>query len=140
MAIFSIQYYQPRKNVAGYRDAVHQALARCNSPEEKEAFLRDEAVEMTRHVTEGIRDLIKNNKKMHDLVLNQGAIPLATWAEALDSRANRSLAAMKLKVEEMKRELEQGKVESFPGTMILYGKQTFTTLEEYYDVVFEGLQ
>lgn len=140
MAIFSNQYYQPRKNVSGYREAVHQALAQCHSPEEKEALLRDEAIAMTRHVTEGIRDLIKHNPKIRDLVLNQGAIPLATWAEALDSRANRSLAAMRFKVDEMKRELEQGKVESFPGTMILYGKQTFTTLEEFYDVVFEGLQ
>jgi hypothetical protein len=139
MAIFSTQYYQPRKNVSGYRHAVHQALAKCSSPEEEEALLRDEAIEMTSHVTEGIRDLIKHNKKIHDLVLNQGAIPLATWAEALDSRANRSLVAMKQKVEEMKRDLEQGKVETFPGTMIMNGKPIFTTLEEFYNVVFEGL-
>jgi hypothetical protein len=140
MPIFSTKYYQPSKNVTGYREAVHKALAQCASQEEKETILREEAIEITSHVTEGIRDLIKHNKKIHDLVLNQGAIPLATWAEALDSRANRSLAAMKKKVDEMKRDLEQGKVESFPGTMILYGKQTFTTLEEFYDIVFEGLQ
>lgn len=139
MPIFSTKYYQPKKNATGYREAVHSALAQCASQEEKETILLEEASEITSHVTEGIRDLIKHNKKIHDLVLNQGAIPLATWAEALDSRANRSLVAMKKKVDEMKRDLEQGKVESFPGTMILYGKQTFTTLEEFYDVVFEGL-
>jgi pyruvate-formate lyase len=140
MPIFSAKYYQPSKNAVGYREAVHKALAQCVTQEEKETLLLEEASEITSHVTEGIRDLIKHNKKIHDLVLNQGAIPLATWAEALDSRANRSLVAMKKKVDEMKRDLEQGKVESFPGTMILYGKQTFTTLEEFYDVVFEGLQ
>lgn len=140
MPIFSTKYYQPNKNITAYRDAVHQALTQCASQEEKETILREEAIEITSHVTEGIRDLVKHNKHIHRLVLDQGAIPLATWAEALDSRANRSLTAMKLKVEEMKRDLEQGKVESFPGTMIMHGKPTFTTLEEFYDVVFEGLQ
>ena len=140
MPIFSTKYYHSRKDVSGYRDAVHQALAQCGSLEEKEALLRDEAIEITSHVTDGIRDLIKHNKRIRHLVLNEGLIPLATWSEALDSRANRSLGAMKYKIEEMKRDLEQGRVESFPGTMIMHGKQTFTTLEEFYDVVFEGLQ
>lgn len=140
MPIFSTKYYQPSKNVAGYREAVHQALAQCDSQDEKEVILREEAIEITSHITDGIRNLVKHNKHIHRLVLDQGAIPLATWAEALDSRANRSLATMKLKVDEMKRDLEQGKVESFPGTMIVHGKPTFTTLEEFYEIVFEGLQ
>lgn len=140
MPIFSNKYYQPVKDVSGYKNILHQALAQCGSPEEKEALLREEAIEMTRHITEGIRDLIKHNKRIHRLVLDEGVIPLATWSEALDSRANRSLAAMKFKIEEMKRELEQGKIESFPGTMIMKGKQTFTTLEDFFDVVFEGIQ
>ena len=37
----------------------------------------------------------------------------------------------------MKRELEQGKIEGFPATMFLARKPTFTTLEGFYDVIFD---
>jgi len=46
---------------------------------------------------------------------------------------------LKQKVDEMRRDLEQGKVEGFIGTMFLYGKPTFSTLENFYEIVFEGL-
>ncbi|MGC1375364.1 MAG: hypothetical protein WA821_04020 [Anaerolineales bacterium] len=118
---------------------MRQALAACQTPDEREIILRQEAIEMTRHVTEGIRDLVKHNKHIHHLVLDLGAVPLATWSDALDALAGSSLLALKQKVGEMRRDLEQGKVEGFTGTMFLYGKPTFATLENFYAIVFEGL-
>jgi hypothetical protein len=139
MPIFRTEYYKPEQNLTGYRTALHLALADCKSPDERETILRQEAIEMTRHVTDGIRDLIKHEKRIRHLVLDLGAIPLATWSEAMDSLANGSLLALKHKVDEMRRDLEQGRVEGFTGTMFMYGKPTFATLEGFYDIVFEEI-
>jgi hypothetical protein len=38
---------------------------------------------------------------------------------------------------QLRRDLEHGKIEGFPGTMLLHGKPTFATLEGFYQVVFE---
>jgi len=80
MPIFCTEFYKPQENVTGYRAALQQALAQCQSPYGRNAILRQEAIEMTRHVTEGIRDLVKNEKHIRHLVLDLGAIPLATWS------------------------------------------------------------
>jgi hypothetical protein len=139
MPIFCTEFYKPVQNVTGYRSALHQVLIHCQSSEERDAILSKEAIEMTHHVTEGIRDLVKHDKHIRHLVLDLGLIPLATWSDALDSLAGGSLLVLKQKINEMKHDLEQGKVEGFIGTMFLYGKPTFATLENFYDIVFEGL-
>lgn len=99
--------------------------------------MRQEAVEITRHVTDGIRDLVKHDKRIRHLVLDLGAVPLATWAEALDTLAEHSMPILKQKITEMRRDIEQGRIEGFPGTMVLYGKPTFATFEDFYRIVFE---
>jgi hypothetical protein len=72
--------------------------------------------------------------------LDLGAIPLATWSEAMDSLANGSLLALRQKIAEMRRDLEQGKVEGFTGTLFMYKKPSFATLEGFYDIIFEEIK
>ena len=111
-------------------------LDKCVSNDEKAAQLRNELIYITRHITDGVRDLIKQDKRIRDLVLNQGAIPLASWAEQLDIMANFSIRKLKYKINDMKKELEHGRVQGFPGTMFLFNKPTFTTLEGFYSILF----
>lgn len=139
MPIFRSDFYKPVPNVDGYRTALHQALTQCQSSFERDAILRQETIAITHEVTNGIRDLVKHDKHIHHLVLNLGVIPLATWSDALDALAGGSLLALKQKIDEMSRDLEQGKVEGFLGTMFLYDKPTFTSLEDFYKIVFEGV-
>lgn len=142
MAVFNKRFYElgDKKIVLdteGYRQALQQSLNQTHSTDEQIRLLRQEVVEITRHITDGIRDLVEHDKHIRNLVLNQGAVPLATWAEALDTLAEHSMPALKQKIAEMQRDLEHGKVEGFPGTMFLHRKPTFTTLEGFYKVVFE---
>ena len=123
-------------DVPGYRTALLRALNQTTSLTERDILLRQEAVAITRQITDGIRDLIDHNKKIRNLVYNEGAVPLGTWTQALDTLADKSMPQLKRKIEEMKRDLEHGRVGGFPGTMILYGKPTFTTLEPFYSLVF----
>ncbi len=37
----------------------------------------------------------------------------------------------------MRHDFEHGKIEGFPGTMVLHGKPTFATFEGFYELVFE---
>jgi hypothetical protein len=67
------------------------------------------------------------------LVLDLGAIPLATWVEALGTLAEHLVPALKQKLVEMQRDLEHGKIEGFPGTMVLHGKPTFAMLGVLHD-------
>lgn len=142
MAIFDKRFYEleDKKTVLdteGYQQALQQSLNQTHSIDEQIRLLRQEVVEITHHITDGIRDLVEHDKHIRNLVLNQGAVPLATWAESLDTLAEYSMPALKQKIAEMQRDLEHGKVEGFPGTMFLHRKPTFTTLEGFYNVVFE---
>ncbi len=141
MPVFNHSFYRLGKehflDVEGYRSALTEALSQCSTASERDLILRQEVIELTRHITEGIRDLIKNDRHIRQLVLNQGMVPLATWAESLDSMAQHSMPVLKQKVLEMKRELEQGRIEGFPGTMALYQKPTFATFEPFYNLVFD---
>lgn len=141
MPIFDKHFYQlGDKNyldIDGYRTTFQSAFYQYGSSFERDRLLRQEAVEITHHITDGIRDLVEHNRHVRHLVLNLGAVPLATWAEALDTLAQYSIPALQQKIAEMQRDLEHGKVEGFPGTMFLYHKPTFTTLEPFYKVVFE---
>jgi hypothetical protein len=141
MPVFEKRFYslgdKSNLDIDGYRAALLSALSQCISFADRDKLLRQEAVEITRHVTDGIRDLIKHDRRIRRLVLDQGAVPLATWAEALDTLAEHSMPALKRKIVEMQRDLEHGRIEGFPGTMILYGKPTFATFEDFYRVVFE---
>lgn len=73
---------------------------------------------------------------MRDLVLNKGVIPLATWTDYLKELAHQSLTRLRDKIEEMQRELEQGQIGGFPGTMFLYNKPTFVTFDGFYRTIF----
>src|SRR5574340_1845615 len=141
MPIFNQLFYELKDktclDIASYRAALLDALSKCASSTDRDRLLRQEVVEITRHITEGIRDLVKHEKRIRHIVLDLGAVPLATWAEALDSLAEHSMPALKFKIAEMQQELEHGRIEGFPGTMALYGKPTFATFEGFYQVVFE---
>lgn len=141
MTIFSIDYYNARDkdacNIAGYKQALESVLQQCVSETEKEESLREEAIEITNHIISGIHDVIKKDRKIHDLVWNKGAIPLATWTDYLNMLSQDSLVKLKYKIDDMQRELERGKIGGFPGTMFLYNKPTFVTLEAFYNVVFD---
>jgi hypothetical protein len=141
MAIFGDRFYNGRDDTAcdidGYRQALEDALKSCLSESDREQTLRDEAIEITRHIISGIRDIIKKDRNVRDLVLNKGAIPLATWTDYLDQLSHQSLYRLRDKINEMQHELEQGKIGGFPGTMFLYNKPTFVTFEAFYKTIFE---
>lgn len=141
MPIFENSYYGLGKNqfcdTERYKKSVENELDKMSSKDEKTKVLHDELIELTRHITEGIRDLIKYDRRVRDLVLNQGVIPLATWADSLDNKAFTSLLILKNKVNDMKQELEDGKVEGLLGTMFLHNKPTFETFEKFYDIIFD---
>lgn len=141
MAVFDTRFYtlgkQGELDVDGYRAALQVALDQCASDAERNRLLREEAVDITRHITDGIRDLVEHDPKIRHLVLNLGAVPLATWAESLDTLAEHSMPALKKKIAQMRRELEEGGIQGFPGTMFLYGKPSFVTFEGFYKAVFE---
>ena len=111
-------------------------LIRCRQQPNAYILLRQEVVAITRHITDGVRDLITRDKRIHNLVLNQGAVPLGTWSVALDTLAEHSISSIKQKIAEMQRDLEHGRVEGFPATMFLFGKPTFTTFAPFYELVF----
>jgi len=121
----------------GYKQELANALDRCVTLNLQASLLKAEAVEITRHVTDAIRDLVLTDKRIRRLVLDEGAIPLTTWSEALDSLAERSLPELKGRIAEMANDLEHGHIQGFPATMFLYGKPTFTTLEGFYKIVFD---
>jgi hypothetical protein len=119
-----------------YRRDLISELANHESYSEKSQVLRNEIIAITRHITDGVRDLIKQDSRIRDLVLNQGAIPLATWTESLDTMATYSMERIRSKILEMKQELEYGKVQGFPATMYMAKKASFTTLEGFYETIF----
>ncbi len=141
MAVFSTRFYNGRDQAAcdieRYRHALEQVLWTRPSDTEKEGVLREEAIEVTRHIIDGIRDIIKKDRNVRDLVLNKGLIPLATWTDYLNQLSHQSLTRLRDKIAEMQHELEQGQIGGFPGTMFLYNKPTFVTFEGFYKTIFE---
>jgi hypothetical protein len=105
MLIFTKRFYQLRDkdylDVDSYRAALLTALSQYASPADCDRLLRQEVVEITRHITDGIRDWIGSDRRVRHLALDLGAVPLATWAEALDTLAERSIPALKWKIAEM---------------------------------------
>lgn len=141
MPIFQKSFYSLGENqfsdIERYRIALIEELDGHNTNEEKASILRIEAIELTKHITDGVRDLIIHDRRIHNLVLNQGAIPLASWAESLDIMATFSIKELKYKILEMKQELENGKVEGFPATLYILGKPSFTTFDGFYNIIFD---
>lgn len=137
MPIFNDNCYPSNATlVEDYHEKLLAALATCETPDERLALLHVEVIEITYHVTNGIRDLIQENRHVRHLVLSEGAVPLATWAESLDAFANLSIPCIKQRIGEMERGLEQGQVQGFVGSMFLAGKPTFTTLSDFYNIIF----
>ena len=89
MPVFDKRFYQLDNkgylDVDGYEAAILTALSQCASPADCDRLLRQEILEITRHITDGIRNLIEHDRRIRHLVLDLGAVPLATWAEALDT-------------------------------------------------------
>jgi hypothetical protein len=137
MAVFSDRFYEgPRPSAGGvvaYRAALMDALS---ATADREHSLKLEAVAITRTITDGIRDVIRQDKHVRRQVLEYGTPPLATWSASLDKLSEHSLGSLERRIGEMERELEHGRIGGFPGTMLLYGKPTFTTFRPFYDVVF----
>src|SRR3954469_141813 len=100
MAVFGPEYYKgsnPTPNgVDQYRVALRAAL---QTAVDKEAFLKDEAIAITRTVTDGVRYVIQKERHVRRLVLETGSPPLASWAAALDQRSTYSLDSLKRKIE-----------------------------------------
>lgn len=140
MPIFGTSFYHGRQvtddDVARYKHVLTSVLTSCPSPSECEQLLKDEAVEVTRHIIEAVRVIIKKDRHVRDLVLNQGAIPLATWTDHLRALSHRSLPYLQAAIGEMRRGMEQGQVGGFAGTMILYDQPTFATFEPFYTTIF----
>ena len=141
MPIFQNSYYsfekKPFFDAERYRIALIEELDRYSSNEEKASILRIEAIELTEHIAKGITDLIKQDRHIRNLVLNQGAIPLATWAVSLEAMATFSFEKLKFKILDMKQDLENGRVEGFPATLHIKGKPSFTTFEGFYNIIFD---
>ncbi len=141
MPVFSTDYYvlehPPKLDVERYRSDLMRRLSGLTSAGEREEALRQELAEMTRHVTEAVRDVIKHNKHVHDLVLDRGVVPLATWAEALDARAGSSIQSIWYKYREMEIGMQRGKYQGFAASMFLMKKPSFESLKPFYDCVFE---
>jgi hypothetical protein len=137
VAIFCDRYYEgPRPTSDGaheYRGALTNALSTAS---DRELALKLEAVAITLTITNGIRDVIRHDRHVRHQVLELGTPPLATWSASLDKISKHSLGSLKRRIAEMERELEHGRIGGFPGTMLLYGKPTFTTFAPFYDVVF----
>jgi hypothetical protein len=140
MTIFSNSYYQGREvsatQVATYAQALNTAIGGCPDPAARGALLRGEIAAVTRPIINGIQDVIKENRAIRNLVLNQGAIPLGTWTCYLGELTKRPLPEIRAKLDEMRRELEEGKISGFPGTMFLFNKPTFVTFEGFYGAIF----
>ncbi len=118
MSIFSQSFYQVERNhfdVDGYRQALQQTLVQSQSPAEHDHLLRQEVVEITRHITTGIRDLVEHSRHVRHLVLNLGVVPLATWAEALDTLAKHSMPALKQKINKCNATLSRARLKGFQG-------------------------
>jgi hypothetical protein len=144
MPIFNQHFYDGRvvttDHIESYRLALRTQFQHLVASEDRFKLLRQEVSEVTRHITNGVRDIITKDKRIRNLVLNQGAVPLGTWTIALDTMATYSLPALQSKIAEMKQELEHGKVEGFPATMFLFNKPTFTTFEPFYTLLFDLIE
>ncbi|MFZ2949153.1 MAG: hypothetical protein WA003_06680 [Desulfuromonadaceae bacterium] len=139
MTVFNSRYYslaagQPT-DTAAYSDDLRSALDAI-TPNLRRTFLVGEVSAITSHVTDGIRDIVRKDKRVRDLVLNKGALPLATWAEMLDFVSENSVEQLKAILSDMQYQLEHGKIQGFPGTMFIYHKPTFVTLEPFYSLLF----
>jgi len=71
------------------------------------------------------------------LVLEDGQVPLAMWCEALDAAAERSIPEFEARLAKMNKDLAEGHREGFTASLLLYDKPSFTTLDGFYQVVFE---
>lgn len=138
--VFSAGFYGPGEiatdSARRYRELLEHSFA--SSPhDERLRLLSNEAIEIIRHVTNSIREFVKTNRNVKHLVLDEGAIPLATWTRELDALADSSTAGIKRKLREMEMALQDGRVQGFTASMFIQGKPTFATLKPFYDVVFE---
>lgn len=143
MAIFSEDYYsmtigQP-VDVERYAQDLEATLLGVDASTRRELLLV-EIVAITRHVTDGIRDIVRQDRKIKDLVINKGALPLGTWAAMLDSLSEYSVERLKSVLSEMQSQLEHGKIQGFPATMLLYHKPNFVTLEPFYSYIFNLIE
>ena len=144
MAILSDRFYRVGKDlfsdVDNYRETLTEAFNKCRSQDERDNLLREELVELTRHITDGIRDILKQDRRLYDLVCNKGALPLATWTASLDKMAKESAPELEQKIKKMEHDLENCRVDGFTATMFLYRKPSFVTFNRFYKLIFEMMK
>jgi hypothetical protein len=58
-------------------------------------------------------------------------------SEALDMLTQHSMPSLERRIAETRHDLEHGRVEGFPGSVVLHGKLTFATFGGSYRIVFE---
>jgi hypothetical protein len=71
MPVFGESYYrdgirlspQGQQDCDAYRRDLASALEQCATHSDQQRLLRTEAIEITRHVTDGIRDMVLTNKR-----------------------------------------------------------------------------
>lgn len=138
--IFDETYYRRgdriEPDVNRYRLALQDQLARCASDEQRKQLLHGEAIEITRHILEGVRYVANHDRGVKRAVFDQGVIPLGLWVESLKQIAAASAVELQDRLRSMKREYEEGRFGGFAGTMIIHGQPTFESLKDFYNVVF----
>ena len=142
MTVFCSKYYsmaagQP-VDIAGYSEDLVAALVKID-PVSRQKLIVGEIIAITSHITDGIRDIVLKDKRIRDLVMNKGALPLGTWAKMLDEVSETSAERFKLILADMQYQLEHGKIQGFPATMFLYHKPSFVTFEPFYSHLFNLL-
>lgn len=141
--IFSSAYYHicaPDSvyEVERYGTDLNRAVSRYCSMQAKRKFLLDEQTEVMRHITDPIRDLIRTNRNVRQIVLFDGEVPLARWLEELDGVAKRSFTECSQRVVRMNRELAAGRHEGLTGTLFMQNRPTFVSFEGFFGIIWKA--
>jgi hypothetical protein len=90
MPSFSRRFYsineQHLVDVDSFQSALLKGLDTCPNLAERPRLLHEELIEITRHITEGVRASIKQDKRIRRLVRDLGVVPLATRTDVLSLR------------------------------------------------------
>ena len=138
--IFNESYYRRDRridpDVDRYRLDLRDELARCASAKQREQSLHGEAIEITRHILEGVRYVANNDRGVRRAVFVEGGIPLGLWRESLQRISESSASELRSRLLLMKQEYEEGRFGGFAGTMHLHAQPTFASCDGFYEAVF----
>lgn len=137
MAVFGEVFCRNRghPDADGYKEALQSALV-GKGLSEQEQLLRGEIGAILGRFTDDLQWLIHHDRKVWKTVFEEG-LPLSSWTLYLNSLAKRDWASIEPKILEMRRDMEQGRVQGLPGTMFLYGKMSLVELDPFCQAVFD---